>query len=229
MKKILFFFLAALPFLSLAQDCSPFYAIKQGMVLGYEYYDAKEKKTASSVTSVTDVKKTGDAVEAELTMQMMDKSEKETFTGKTRVICRNDTLFLDVSSLLNPQMTQSFGKMEVNMSGDGMVLPNKLKAGQQLPDSHNEFRVGMNGMTIMNMTIDYTEQMVEAEEKVTTPAGTFDCFRISHVSNSKTALIKSTMKTVQWFAKGVGIVKTETFDKKGALESRMILTSFKGS
>jgi hypothetical protein len=97
----------------------------------------------------------------------------------------------------------------------------------KLPDSHNEFKMGINGMTLMTISIDITEHQVEAEEKVTTPAGTFNCFRVSYLSNSKVALGKATTKTVQWYARDIGVVKSESYDKKGALESRMLLTAFK--
>jgi hypothetical protein len=219
--------LLLLPVLLRAQDCNPFYAMREGGTANYEYYDAKDKKTSSSTTTIREVKKISGGIEAEVAMTMMDKTGKEMFQGTTRIICRNDTLFMDVGSLINPGLAQSAGKMEMSMTGDGMTIPGYLRAGMQLPDSHNEFSIGMNGMTLMTISIDISEHKVEAEEKVTTPAGTFDCFRVSYVSNSKTTILKTSTRTVQWYSKGVGIVKTESYDKKGGLESRMLLTGLK--
>ncbi|MBK6947638.1 MAG: hypothetical protein IPH16_05775 [Haliscomenobacter sp.] len=195
------------------------------MKLGYSYFDAKDKLTSSSETVVTDVKSVGNAVEAQMSITMKDKNNKPTFEGASKVVCKEDAVYLDITNLLGPQ-TQAFGKMEVSLSGDGVVLPNNLKAGQKLADSHNEIKLGMNGTPIMTMTFDIREYTVEAEEKVTTPAGTFDCFRTSYQMSSKTLLVNTTVKVVQWFAKGVGMVKSETFDKKGNLDSRMVLQAF---
>jgi len=222
---ILAFFLVAAG--AKAQDCTPFYSMREGTSASYEYYDAKDKKTSSSSILIKEVNKTGEKIEAVVAMTMKDKTNQEMFQGITRMTCKNDTLFMDVGSLLNPAMAQSAGNMEISMSGDGMTIPGKLAAGMRLPDSHNEFKMGLNGMTIMTITIDITEHRVEAEEKVTTPAGTFDCFKVSYLSNSKISLIKASTKSVQWYARGVGVVKTEVYDKKGALESRMLLTAFK--
>lgn len=160
-----------------------------------------------------------------MSISMKDKNNKPTFEGATKVVCKDDAVYMDITNLLGPQ-TQAFGKMEVSLAGDGVVLPNTLKAGQKLADSHNEIKLGMNGTPIMTMTFDIREYVVEAEEKVTTPAGTFDCFRTSYQMSSKTMLVNTTVKVVQWFAKGVGVVKSETFDKKGNLDSRMVLQTF---
>ncbi len=208
-----------------AQDCDAFYAVKKGVKLGYAYFDAKDKMTSSSETVVTEVKSVGSSLEAQMFITMKDKNNKPTFEGASKVVCKEDAVYLDITNLLGPQ-TQSFGKMEVSLSGDGVVLPNKLKAGQKLADSHNEIKLGMNGTAIMTMTYDISEHIVEAEEQVTTPAGTFDCFRVSYQMSSKTLLVNTTVKVVQWFAKGVGVVKSETFDKKGNLDSRMVLQLF---
>ena len=227
MRTALFLLVLGMPVLLRAQDCTPFYAMRQGATSTYEYFDAKDKKTSSSTTVIKEIQKKGDRVEALVAMTMMDKGDKEMFQGSMRIACKDDTLFMDVASLINPGLAQSAGKMEITMSGDGMTIPGTLRAGMKLPDSHNEFKMGMNGMTLMTISIDITEHQVEAEEKVTTPAGTFDCLRVSYLSNSKATLGKATTKTVQWYARGIGVVKSESYDKKGGLESRMILTAFK--
>ena len=226
MKKVAFLFLLMLSSaFAFTQDCDAFYAVKKGAKLGYSYFDGKDKLTSSSETVVTDVKSVGSALEAQMSISMKDKNNKPTFEGATKVVCKDDAVYMDITNLLGPQ-TQAFGKMEVSLAGDGVVLPITLKAGQKLADSHNEIKLGMNGTPIMTMTFDIREYVVEAEEKVATPAGTFDCFRTSYQMSSKTMLVNTTVKVVQWFAKGVGVVKSETFDKKGNLDSRMVLQTF---
>jgi hypothetical protein len=37
-------------------------------------------------------------------------------------------------------------------------------------------------------------------------------------------LIKRNIKTASWIARGVGVVKTESYNKKGEIESTMVLT-----
>jgi hypothetical protein len=61
---------------------------------------------------------------------------------------------------------------------------------------------------------------------VTTPAGTFECYKLSFDSEVKT-ILKMTTKSVQWIAKNVGAVKTETFDKNGKSLGTTELTDFR--
>ncbi len=78
----------------------------------------------------------------------------------------------------------------------------------------------------MNMNVIIENRKVEAKETITTPAGTFECYKISSEISSKVAFVNQKFKSVDWFAKGVGMVRTETYDKKGKLESYALLTKF---
>ena len=206
-----------------AQDCDAFYLLEEGGTLGYTHYDAKDKEISSSETTVKEVKRSGNAIQAVIGYKMSSKNSKEPMEGLSNVTCQDGILKMDLSSLLPPQTLQSFGNMEVSLSGDGVTLPNSLSEGQKLPDSHNEIKVGTNGTTIMTLSFDIVEYEVLARESVTTPAGSFDCYKLSYKMNTKTMLINSSMTVHQWYAKGVGLVKSETYNKKGALEGRMLL------
>jgi hypothetical protein len=67
---------------------------------------------------------------------------------------------------------------------------------------------------------------VEALENMTTPAGTFKCYKIASTIETK-SMISITTHTVEWMAKDVGVVRSENYNKKGKLTSYMVLTSFK--
>jgi len=60
---------------------------------------------------------------------------------------------------------------------------------------------------------------------VTTPAGTFDCIKMTQDTDVK-AIFKMKAKTTTWYTKGVGMVKTENYDKNGKVESSTVLTKF---
>jgi hypothetical protein len=59
-------------------------------------------------------------------------------------------------------------------------------------------------------TIDITERVVESIESITTPAGTFDCIKVSSKQRIKN-IIAYEMHIVEWISKGTGLVKSETF------------------
>jgi hypothetical protein len=67
---------------------------------------------------------------------------------------------------------------------------------------------------------------VEALESITTPAGTFECYKLTYDMEIK-SMIKMTVKATQWVARNVGAVKTESFDKNGKLVGYSLLTAFR--
>ena len=80
---------------------------------------------------------------------------------------------------------------------------------------------------MVTMTIEIVNRVVESIEEVTTPAGTFECFKLNYDVKSKIGFIKQNYKNSVWYAKGIGAVKTETYDKKGKLDGTTLLTKFK--
>jgi hypothetical protein len=75
----------------------------------------------------------------------------------------------------------------------------------------------------MTMRQKEISRKVEKKESITTSAGTFECFKIVSESEMK-MMVKKTSKTAVWFAKGVGMVKMESYNKKNEVEASMLLT-----
>ena len=78
----------------------------------------------------------------------------------------------------------------------------------------------------MNMNISISNRKVEAAENLTTPAGTFECYKISCDVAIK-MMINVKTKSIEWYAKGVGMVKSESYNTDGKLMGSNVLTSFK--
>jgi len=55
-------------------------------------------------------------------------------------------------------------------------------------------------------------RQVGNRETLTTPAGKFDCIKIKQDVVTKTGFTV-TIETVQWYAEGVGVVKSESYRK----------------
>jgi len=78
----------------------------------------------------------------------------------------------------------------------------------------------------MTMTINISNRKVEAVESLTTPAGTFECYKISYdVATKMMVNVKS--KGVEWYTAGIGMIKSETYSSDGKLLGSNILTSLK--
>ena len=69
--------------------------------------------------------------------------------------------------------------------------------------------------TTIHFTTIYNRK-VEAEEEISTKAGTFKCFKISYDILTD-AMIDIKGSAIEWIAKDVGAVRTESYNKKGKL------------
>ena len=68
----------------------------------------------------------------------------------------------------------------------------------------------------MKIKMDIIDRKVEAMETITTPAGTFETYKITSKSIMKNQMgISMTFEfdNVEWLAKEVGVVKSESFRK----------------
>ena len=120
---------------------------------------------------------------------------------------------------------QQIKDMEISISGNGIEIPPVLTEGMALSDGTTEMKMGSKGMTFMNMKFDVKNRKVEKKESITTAAGTFDCYKITYDMDMK-VIFKRAVSVKQWFAEGVGLVKSESYNKKGELEGSTELTKF---
>lgn len=101
-----------------------------------------------------------------------------------------------------------------------MVYPSTIEVGTKMPDLNREnFRVGkIEKNLIKNRT-------VEAKETIITKAGTFECFKITYVSeidytNDNVSMFKSSIKITEWMAIGIGLVKSISEKMNGEIFNR---------
>lgn len=107
----------------------------------------------------------------------------------------------------------------IEVSGELRGIPRYPVIGA-LPDYEFVFK-----LSFVTMTVKGTERKISGKEKLTTPAGTFDCFIMEETVTTKAMMQKEVEKTVSWYAYGVGLVKENTYDKKGKLVSTTLLNS----
>jgi hypothetical protein len=230
MKKVLFSLLAfsALAFSQsiTAQDCSPWYPMESGTVMQQTNYNAKGKATGKNVQTI--IKKTGDADEmaAEVQSEHYDKKDKLTMTQSYTIHCKDGHFYVDMESIMSPESFGQYESMDVEVDAEDLQIPTKADAGTMLPDAVLTAKVSSSGVSIMTMQIHVTNRKVEGMEKITTPAGTFNCIKLSQTVETKT-IMKISMRSIEWYATDTGPVRTESFNKNGKLVSYTELTSLK--
>lgn len=112
----------------------------------------------------------------------------------------------------------------LEISGESAILPNYMKTGDKLPDSSCSIKV-----MFITMIISVTDREVLREESITTDTGTYLCVVVQESISEKIVWRNKKTKTVTWYSRGIGMIKQETYNKKGKLETTEILTSKKYS
>ena len=205
---------------SLGQNtCSMYYPFEEGTTFQITGYDKKGKTDSVIDYSITDV--TGNT--ATITTKISDKKGKEVTTTDYMITCENNTISIDFKSLMNPDMFAQYKDMELDFEGTDIELPNDLSVGKTLKDANMIMTMNMGGMN-MKMHMNLIDRKVEGKERITTPAGTFDCYVITYTTEMKMGM-KSMFKNKEWIAEGVGMVKSENYSKNGKLMGYSELTA----
>jgi hypothetical protein len=189
-------------------------------------YNAKGKSQGMVEYHINNVSSTGDATIANMTMKLIDKKGNEMQGSEYEATCKDGVVSIDFKSLMNQGMLAAYGDdIDVDIQGTNLDIPNDLSIGKSLPDAEIVVTMSMSGMN-MKMSTLITDRKVLAEEKITVPAGDFDCYVLTQTMRIKSMAANQSRTSKQWIAEGVGVVKTEDYDKKGKLEGHSILTSF---
>lgn len=193
----------------------------------YDHFDRKEKLTVHTINTFKNVSGTGNNIKATMVQEIIDpKKDKSMGTSETEWICENGVLHFTVNSMSvmdNGQQTNP--GMTVDVTGDKMDVPSNLSVGMTLKDITYNIKMAMSGMNLMNRTFTVKDRKVESQEDVTTPAGTFKCYKITFTTTSEKGLGSGTFKTAMWYAKDAGMVKSENYKEDGKLSSRQVLTA----
>ncbi len=68
-----------------------------------------------------------------------------------------------------------------------------------------------------------SNRKVEGKESIATPAGTFDCIKLSYKVQTK-ILLSESGSAIEWYAADVGIVKTENYNDNGKMIGYSLMT-----
>ena len=210
----------------MAQDCVPYFTVKKGSVREMTSYNSKDKVTGTVTQTVKEITTSGDTTKWTVGVVSRDKKGKEVFSRDMHMSCVKGIFSVDMKNLINDKTMESFKDMKVNMNASELDYPSNMKAGQTLNGGTITINLSNSGVHMMDMSITVSNRKVEALENITTPAGTFKCYKISSTIKTK-SMISITIKNIEWMAKDVGVVRSENYNKKGKLTSYSVLTSFK--
>ncbi len=208
-----------------AQSCNPYFSIREGVKSTYESYNAKGKVVSRSVNEFKNVSGSGNQLKATLLSQVLDvKNGNVTGSSESDWLCENGVIKFTMNAMAIEGVDMSNPAIEVLVDGDEMELPSVLDVGQTLKDVSYHVKMSVSGINMMDRNFDIKNRKVDGRESVTTPAGTFDCVKISYTTEStgKSGNTSKPLQTAIWYATDVGMVKTENY-KDGKVSSSQVL------
>ncbi len=210
-----------------AQNCNYYYPLVENSKMEFRSFNPKDKLESIQEVIVKDVSNAGGVTEATVINKVYDKKNKLLHEGDFGVTCSGSKINIDMTSMLDQSMLAAFEGMEVSMDVNDIVIPADLSVGTKLDDASITMVVKSGGMTITDMTIHIKNRIVESKETVTTPAGTFDTFKLTYdnilVSETMGMTQTVTTKAVEYMVKDLGAVRTESYDADGKLQGYTVL------
>ena len=129
---------------------------------------------------------------------------------------------MDLALSLASVFSNYVGESKVDFDPAITVLPSSMKPGDVLKDA--EFVVSLLGM---KYKVAVTQRSVLRSESLQTPAGDFDCVVVQEHKVEKGPGRNRETTALTWDAKGVGMVRHDTYDKNMILETSEVLTSIR--
>ncbi len=188
---------------------------KKGTVQVHVAKDDKGKVTGYSQMTITDVEGSGANMTITYSTEALDANKKSLGVPAVpfKMVVKDNVIIFDLKAM--------FGGMagaKVEVTGDPIELPNKLSAGQVLKDA-TIVMTTKAGLMKSKTEMKVSDYKCEKIESVTVPAGTFKCYKVTQTMTTTVMKQKIVVKTISWYADGVGTVKTQSFDDKGTLIS----------
>ncbi|MEX2483555.1 MAG: hypothetical protein WED10_03305 [Brumimicrobium sp.] len=211
----------------IGQDCSPVQMLTEGTVWETTNYNKKDKIQGTNSYEVLSMNKADDKVIWELKMIMKDKKGELITESVTEVSCEDGIFKMDMKQFSSPETMDAMKDMDVTIDATEVQYPTSLEAGQTLPDAEMTVEASSSGMKVMTIKTQITDRKVEDLESIETPAGSYKCFVMSQNTNVKNSIVDVTTKSKEWFFPGFGVVRSESYDKKGNLSGYTVLTSIK--
>ena len=220
--------LATLTFLTFSgiifsQDCSNYYYLQNNKTIEMTISNNKGKESGKMIYKVSDSKKSGSSVNATVNSEFIDTKGKTITKATNRVQCTNGVMQMDMKVFIPAAQQEQINSGTAKATDVYLEYPSKMNVGDQLKDGELSMDYETSAGLKSSIEVNITDRKVEAKESVTTPAGTWECFKITSRNRITSRIagigIPIKMDVTEWFAPGFGIVKTESKTGKTEITS----------
>ena len=229
MKKML---LAIVALLACHTMQAQYFCTTQGTELHYVNYDEAGQSLSNETVTVYNVVKNSSGESAQYLAKIVTNKTKNNtsytlynwnYDGNVTT-CQEDLMYGPyIKSDSDPAKYDSKARQamaeELKLKGDNsFTIKKHASAGESIPDRTYSLIFNM-----LKNEINISGAAYMGEEKVSTTAGKFDCIKISYLKRTKIVLKTETLRVTEWYAEGIGLVKSESYNTKGEPDGKTIL------
>lgn len=229
MKKML---LAIVALLACHTMQAQYFCTTQGTELHYVNYDEAGQSLSNETVTVYNVVKNASGESAQYLAKIVTNKTKNNtsytlynwnYDGNVTT-CQEDLMYGPyIKSDSDPAKYDSKARQamaeELKLKGDNsFTIKKHASAGESIPDRTYSLIFNM-----LKNEINISGAAYMGEEKVSTTDGKFDCIKISYLKRTKIVLKTETVRVTEWYAEGIGLVKSESYNTKGEPDGKTIL------
>lgn len=218
--------LLSIPFAK-AQDV--FFPTKVGTELVYKTFDPQDKVTETIRYTITKVTiKSREEMDITYLVNSIGPNEEPIFKDEITVHKIDGKLRADMRKYIDKTAFEKEGELplDIRITGNVMEIPSNVEPGDILPDAQIQMAMKIGYMNL-KMLAKITDRYVESFQTVNVKAGEFDVYKFTSNVTAEARGVTTTSKLIEWLAKGVGLVKSEKYDKFGKLDSRIELVEMR--
>ena len=177
------------------------------------FTNKRGKETGKNIYTISDVNKSGTNFSSTINSELFDNKGKSIAKATNNIKCSGGIMMMDMKMFMPSTQQEQMGTAATGGVQAFIEYPVNMKVGDNL--NSGEFSMDFKMQSGINAHIDMsiTDRKVDGKETVTTPAGTWDCFKISYHSKIKMKIgigIPINANVTEWYAPGFGVVKTES-------------------
>lgn len=195
-----------------AQDCNGYYFLQNNKTIEMAILNKKGDQSAKQVYTVSNAQTSGPSATADLASEMFDKKGKSIAKSNAKIKCDGGVMMIDMKMSM-PQQPGMSPETDVKADNIYIEYPNNMAVGDNLKNATMHLEWDNKGMK-QSIDMEVFDRKVEAKESVTTPAGTWDCYKISYKGKTRIKTmgigVPMNIDGTEFFAPGFGIVKTES-------------------
>ena len=188
----------------------PYCCTTPGRTLVYERTKANGRFERTVTMEYTTVRRSGSARLVDCILTVRGPGGRELYGGpsqQTTVVTADGTVEQNLAESLRTVLHNMFPGASQSAEGTPAILPADMKPGDKLPDGRCTVKTG-----IMTHSMEIIEREVLRYERITVPAGTFDCVVVRERKIERGIGLGRDTVCENWYAPGIGPVRHDSYN-----------------